>query len=144
MKTTLTALGLMAALSIGIPSAVMANELEDQASSAKSDIQSLAGMHPNELEGKTVQTQDGQTIGEIQKVVISDDTQQLAAVVDAGDFLNSSDADSAIPIGELQLQGDNVVLMSQDAKTMLQNNKYDESKYSDADESGASHDRLTQ
>jgi sporulation protein YlmC with PRC-barrel domain len=67
------------------------------------------GMKANDLIGKTVYNSAGESVGEIDDLVISKSNKATAAVVGVGGFLGMGERKAAIPLDQMSMQGDRVV-----------------------------------
>lgn len=86
---------------------------------------------PKEYDGKDVVNAKGHKVGEVEKLVINTGDQQVYAVVGVGGFLGIGEKDVAIPLEQLQPQGDNLALSSGITEDELKNSmKYNESEFS--------------
>lgn len=79
----------------------------------------FADMSAEDLIGKTVLSTDGDTIGEIGDIVVSEDKAPLA-VIDVGGFLGIGEKPVAVPLSDLQVGEDEAVLMSGLTKESLE------------------------
>jgi hypothetical protein len=78
----------------------------DQQAAATQEEGPLAGKTPDDLIDQTLYSASGEEIGEIDEVVQSPQEQIPAAVVGVGGFLGIGERSVAIPIRELDLQGE--------------------------------------
>lgn len=109
-------------------------EMKQQESKTKMD-KSLQQMKVGEVVGRQVVNSQGQELGEIQKIVLSND-KQLYAVVSVGGFLGMGDEEVAIPFDELELRDQEVLFTTDMSEEELeeQANTYDAAKYQELQE----------
>lgn len=80
----------------------------------------LGNMRAEQLIGKDVVNAQGDTVGEIEDIVIDKSSNKAVhAVVSVGGFLGIGDKDVAIPFSELRMGQDNAILMSQATEEQL-------------------------
>lgn len=108
---------------------------QQQTASAESgDLEGIRAQ-ANELIGKDVINQDGDQVGELTNLVISPEDGSVYAVLSVGGFLGIGDKEIAMPLDRLQLQGENVTLMSQKDEEQLENMPdYDEGEWQPLDQ----------
>ena len=128
---TLTAIGLTiggAAFAAEQTAKMPAKEAAAQALSdtySQDQLTALAGR----LIGKKVTNSSGDDIGDIKDVALGSD-QKPYAIVSVGEFLGTGDKSVPIHMGELGMQGDNVVLMSESSKSAIEAlPTYDQDQY---------------
>lgn len=118
---TLTAMGLTiggAAFAADQAAKMPAKEAAAQALSdsySQDQLTALAG----KLIGKKVTNSTGDNIGDIEDIALGAD-QKPYAIVSVGQFLGTGDKSVPIHVGELGMQGDNVVLMSESSKSAIE------------------------
>lgn len=96
-----------------------------QTFNSTSDLAPLA----ERLVGKDITNAAGDNIGEIQDLAIGPD-KNAYAIVAVGEFLGLGGKDVPVQIGELSMQGEEVVLMSQSSKEALKARpEYDPAMY---------------
>lgn len=78
----------------------------------------LGEMSAQELIGKNVVNAKGDTVGEIEDIVI-DNNKAVHAIVSVGGFLGMGDKDVAVPFDELRMGQNNAVLMSEASEDQL-------------------------
>ena len=76
------------------------------------DMKQIGNLRADELIGKNVVNARGQTVGEIEDIVI-DNNKAVMAVVSVGGFLGMGDKDVAIPFDQLRMNERNAILMSE-------------------------------
>lgn len=85
----------------------------------------LMSMPVSEVEGMQVVNQDGQELGEVERVAISNQDDQVYAIVSVGGFLGIGDESVALPIEEMNLQEDHLVLQTNRSEDELQQSAED-------------------
>ncbi len=111
-------------------------ESGDAGTSAKMDQSTSTGTqttayNPEDYDGKDVVNAQGDKVGEVDKLVVSTGDQKVYAVVGVGGFLGIGEKDVAIPLEQLQPQGENLALSSGMTKDELKNSMpYKESEFS--------------
>ncbi|MCG7599962.1 PRC-barrel domain-containing protein [Halomonas sp. McH1-25] len=85
----------------------------------------LMSMPVSEIEGMQVVNQDGQELGEVERVAISNQDNQVYAIVSVGGFLGIGDESVALPIEEMNLQKDHLVLQTNRSEDELQQSAED-------------------
>lgn len=78
----------------------------------------LGEMSAQEIIGKNVVNAKGDTVGEIEDIVI-DNNKAVHAIVSVGGFLGMGDKDVAVPFDELRMGQGNAVLMSEASEDQL-------------------------
>lgn len=136
MKTLSTsAIALVAALGLGTGAALAEGDSGasgDAAANTESsaNMESIAAAEASTLKGKTVKNHSGEDIGDVSDIVTNMSGQQRYAVVSVGDFLGIGGKEVAVPFSELSLEGDNLILMSQNAmETLEERPEYNEEKF---------------
>lgn len=115
---------------------LQSQEGADTGSSAQIDQGTSTGAKtmaydPKDYDGKDVVNAKGDKVGEVDKLVVSTGDQKVYAVVGVGGFLGIGEKDVAIPLEQLQPQGDNLVLSSGITEDELKNSmRYNESEFS--------------
>jgi sporulation protein YlmC with PRC-barrel domain len=128
MKTLSTsAIALIAALGLGTGAALAEDDSGARADGeaaagapSTANMESIAAPDANSLKGKSVKDQAGEDVGDVSDVVTDTAGQQRYAVISVGDFLGIGGKDVAVPFTELRLEGDNLVLMSQNTVDKLE------------------------
>lgn len=92
-------------------------------------LEDMAMDSPDKLLGKRIQRSDGQTLGEIDKVVRRKADDKIYLVLDSEGYLQPVIPESALALEDLDMQGDDIVLMSQDAETHLSRETYSEEEF---------------
>lgn len=101
---------------------------------------STMAYNPEDYDGKRVVNANGDKVGEVEKLVISTGDQQVYAVIGVGGFLGIGEKDVAIPLEQLQPQGEDLTLASGITEDELKNSmEYNESEFSafEPEKSGA-------
>jgi sporulation protein YlmC with PRC-barrel domain len=91
----------------------------------------------DQIDGMAVVNRQGNQIGEVNKVVRSNQDNQPYAVVSSGGFFDIGDKEIAVPLNQLRLQNDKLVLPeSLGTKTALKSQpSWDDSKYQEISDS---------
>lgn len=90
----------------------------------------LYNMTVEEVVGKDVVTTNGETVGEIDQVVLHSDDKELYVVVPVGGFLGIGEKEVVVPISELELVNDQVTVTSAENEGQLeQKPAYDPNQY---------------
>lgn len=96
--------------STGMPSSLPTpSTVSPGAAATPSSSTTLTQMKARDLVGKSVYNQAGERIGEIDDVAINNKTRTTAAVIGVGGFLGIGETKAAVPLSQLQVQGDRVV-----------------------------------
>lgn len=94
----------------------------------KSD-KDMANMTADKLSGKSVVTETGEEIGEIDQVGYSATHQERVAVIEAGGFLGVGEKRVAVPLSELELGSDGNVKTTMDRDTLESQEEFDEADF---------------
>ncbi|NIC05691.1 PRC-barrel domain-containing protein [Billgrantia bachuensis] len=96
---------------------------------------SIASMQVSELEGKTIVNAEDETLGKVENVLRHNDAGDLHAVVSVGGFWIFGGSDVALPLSDMQFEGEQLVLQDIIGKDELDNlaADYDEDRYSEVD-----------
>jgi hypothetical protein len=97
-------------------------------------LDSLATIGTEELVGKTVVSQQGEEIGEIEEIVMDNDTQKHLAVVDVGGFLGIGEKSVAVEFDQLELSDDGRVQSDLTRETLQSQPEYDAAQYGKAED----------
>ena len=98
---------------------------------SESSLSITTAYNREDYDGKEVVNAKGETLGEVEKLVISTGDQQVYAVVGVGGFLGIGEKEVAIPLEQLQPQGENLTLTSGITEDELKNSMpYNESEFS--------------
>ena len=90
------------------------------------------GIPSDEIIGRKVVNQRGETLGKIEELVVQPQKKEVHAVISVGGFLGIGDHDVVVPMKDLSVTPDNVTLISQQTKEDLKTlPKYDENKWQD-------------
>ncbi|QTP56262.1 hypothetical protein HNO51_17175 [Billgrantia sulfidoxydans] len=95
----------------------------------------LASMQVSEIEGMTIVNAEGETIGEARSVLRHDDSGDLHVVVTVGGFWIFGGSDVALPLADMQVEGEQLVLQQSIGEEELDalSSDYDEDRYSEVD-----------
>lgn len=96
---------------------------------------SIASLQAGEVEGMTVVNMEGETLGQVENVLRHDDAGDLHAVLSVGGFWIFGGSDVALPLADMRLEGEQLVLqdiIGQDELDDLATD-YDEERYSEVD-----------
>ncbi|MGR4066861.1 PRC-barrel domain-containing protein [Billgrantia sp. C5P2] len=104
----------------------MGNQLDD----------SLRDMQVSEIEGKTVVNLEDEEIGDVQNVVKENDTGDLYVVVTVGGLWGMGGSDITLPLSDMQLQDDQLVIQQAYGEDELEESseEYDEERYTELDD----------
>lgn len=90
----------------------------------------LYAMAVGDVLGKDMVTPDGEDIGEVEQIVLHSGDEQLYAVVSVGGFLGIGGRDVVIPVSELELINDELVLKAGNSKEQVkQQPSYEPKEY---------------
>ncbi len=78
-----------------------------------------ATFRAEEIIGRDVVNLEGEDVGEVNDVVIANDRDEMFLVVGVGGFLGMGERDVALPVSDLRMSSDNVLLMSQKSEDQL-------------------------
>ncbi|MCE8033748.1 MAG: PRC-barrel domain-containing protein [Halomonas sp.] len=97
---------------------------------------SLRDMQVSEIEGMTVVNLEDEEIGDVQSVVRDNDTGDLHVVVTVGGLWGMGGTDITLPLAEMQLQDDQLVIQESYGEEELEESaeEYDEERYSELDD----------
>ena len=97
---------------------------------------SIASLQVSDVEGMTVVNAEGETLGQVESVVRHNDAGDLHAVVPVGGFWIFGGSDVALPLANMQLEGEKLVLQDIVGQDELDDfaTGYDEERYSDVDD----------
>lgn len=96
---------------------------------------SLMSLQVSDLEGITVANQQGEDIGDAQHIAKHDDSGDLYAIVSVGGIWGLGATDIALPIQDMQLEDDQLVLNTDYGSDEIEDsaNDYEENEYSEVD-----------
>lgn len=96
---------------------------------------SLSGLMVSEVEGMTVVNQNGENLGRVENVVRHDDAGDLHAIITVGGFWIFGGSEVALPLADMQMEGEQLVLQDILGEDELDGmaSDYDEDRYSDVD-----------
>lgn len=96
---------------------------------------SLMSHQASDLEGMTVINQDDEEIGDVQHIARHDDSGELFAIVSVGGVWGFGGTDIALPLDEMQLENDQLVIDTTYGEDELEDsaNEYQEDEYSEVD-----------
>jgi hypothetical protein len=100
----------------------------------------IYGMKGEQIVGQTLYGSNGEEIGEIDNVVLNEQTKQAAAVVGVGGFLGIGERDVAIPLDQLQVGADNKLTTSMTKEALSAMQPYEEGGWSKLDPMGTARD----
>ena len=116
MNKTSIAVAVAAFLSVGVSTTLWADSMSKSNDSNMMNqatrMSNTAVIEPMAYQGKEVITSNGDSVGTIDKLVTSNRDHSVFAVVGVGGFLGIAEKDVAIPIYQLQSQGDKWLLSS--------------------------------
>ena len=97
---------------------------------------SIASLQVSDVEGMTVVNAEGETLGQVENVLRHNDAGDLHAVVPVGGFWIFGGSDVALPLANMQLEGEQLVLQDSVGQDELDDfaTGYDEERYSDVDD----------
>ena len=97
---------------------------------------SIASLQVSDVEGMTVVNAEGETLGQVENVLRHNDAGDLHAVVPVGGFWIFGGSDVALPLANMQLEGEKLVLQDIVGQDELDDfaTGYDEERYSDVDD----------
>lgn len=97
---------------------------------------SIASLQVSDVEGMTVVNAEGETLGQVENVLRHNDAGDLHAVVPVGGFWIFGGSDVALPLANMQLEGEKLVLQDSVGQDELDDfaTGYDEERYSDVDD----------
>ncbi|MBA2780271.1 PRC-barrel domain-containing protein [Billgrantia kenyensis] len=96
---------------------------------------SIASLLVSEVEGMTIVNAEGETLGQVENVLRHEDAGDLHAVVSVGGFWIFGGSEVTLPLADMQLEGEQLVLqdfIGQDELDDLATD-YDEERYSEVD-----------
>ncbi len=89
-----------------------------------------ASFSAEEIIGRDVVNANGEDVGEVNDIVIARDRDDMFLVVGVGGFLGMGEKDVALPVSDLRISSDNVLLMSEKSEDQLKEMpEYKESDY---------------
>lgn len=96
---------------------------------------SVALLQVDEVEGMTVSNVEGETVGQVENVLRHNDVGDLHAVVSVGGFWVFGGSEVALPLTDMRLEGNKLVLQDIIGEDELNDlaTGYDEARYSDID-----------
>ncbi|MCE8003173.1 PRC-barrel domain-containing protein [Billgrantia ethanolica] len=97
---------------------------------------SIASLQAGEVEGMTVVNMEGETLGQVENVLRHDDAGDLHAVLSVGGFWIFGGSDVALPLADMRLEGEQLVLQDIIGQDELDDiaTDYDEDRYSEVDD----------
>ncbi len=97
---------------------------------------SIASLQVSDVEGMTVVNAKGETLGQVENVLRHNDAGDLHAVVPVGGFWIFGGSDVALPLANMQLEGEQLVLQDSVGQDELDDfaTGYDQERYSDVDD----------
>lgn len=111
-----------------------AQQQQDSFADAQTDssMNSLDTLGREEIVGKTVVSQQGEDIGQIEEVVTDSNTQQQLAVIDVGGFLGMGEKSVAVSFDQLQLSADGRVQSDLTRETLQSQPEYDPAQFGES------------
>jgi len=89
-----------------------------------------ATFRAEDIIGRDVVNLEGEEVGEVNDVVVANDRDEMFLVVGVGGFLGMGEKDVALPVSDLRMSSDNVLLMSQKSEDQLKEMpEFNESDY---------------
>lgn len=97
---------------------------------------SIASMKVSEIVGMSIVNREGEALGEVEKVRRHNTVKDLHAIVSNNGFWIFGGSEVALPLADMQRQGDRLVLLESIGKEKLGDpaTRYDEERYSAVDE----------
>lgn len=133
MKKTSLAVTIAALLTAGINTNLWAESpsADGNTTSQYSSMPSSPNILPTDYLKKEVITSKGDSVGKIDKLVINNVDHDVYAILDVGGYLGMGGKDVAIPVNQLQLQDDKLVLSPGVTEDSLKlEKKYEKSEFS--------------
>ena len=133
MRKTSLAVTIAALLSAGINTNLWAESpsVDSNTTRQSSTMPNTADILPINYLKKEIITAKGDSVGKIDKLVISNVDHTVHAVLDVGGFLGIGAKDVAIPVNQLRVKGDKLVLSSGVTEDSLkQEKKYEKAEFS--------------
>lgn len=96
---------------------------------------SIASMKVSDIVGMTIVNREGETLGEAEKVMRHDTVKDLHAIISNNGFWIFGGTDVALPLVDIQREGDRLVLLEDIGEEKLGDpaTRYDEERYSAVD-----------
>jgi sporulation protein YlmC with PRC-barrel domain len=110
----------------------MQDAQDSVANAGDSAMDSLDALCQEEIVGKTVVSQQGEEIGDIEEVVTDTNSQQQLAVIDVGGFLGIGEKSVAVAFDQLQLSNDGRVKSDLTRETLQSQPEYDPAQFGEA------------
>jgi sporulation protein YlmC with PRC-barrel domain len=110
----------------------MQDAQDSVANAGDSAMDSLDALGQEEIVGKTVVSQQGEEIGDIEEVVTDTNSQQQLAVIDVGGFLGIGEKSVAVAFDQLQLSNDGRVKSDLTRETLQSQPEYDPAQFGEA------------
>jgi sporulation protein YlmC with PRC-barrel domain len=148
MKKTSIAVAIAALLSVGLSTSLWADSMStnsdsnsmapesqtnpnSQTMNQSAPMPDTAAIELKDYKGKDVITSTGDSVGKIGNLVTNNLDHTVYAIVGVGGFLGLGEKEAAIPVTQLQAQGDKWVLSSGVTKDALKKEmKYEKSEFS--------------
>jgi hypothetical protein len=106
--------------------------------------QQLMSMTADEIKGKNVQSEQGQDMGSVDKIV-KDQSNRIHAVISVGGVLGIGAEEIALPLEQLRVQGDQLVApISGDEEQLGQRYAYQEDRYTEVEQTDVQLSQLAQ
>ncbi|MCC5882122.1 MAG: PRC-barrel domain-containing protein [Halomonas sp.] len=96
----------------------------------------IASLQVGEVEGMTIVNIEGETLGQVENVLRHNDAGDLHAVVSVGGFWIFGGSDVTLPLADMRLEGDQLVLQDIIGQDELDDiaTDYDEDRYTEVDD----------
>jgi sporulation protein YlmC with PRC-barrel domain len=108
---------------------------QQQAQATAQEQNRLMSMQVKQIQGKSVVNPEGDKVGKVEKIVQNRMDDSIDAVVSVGGFLGIGDKDITIPIDQLQLEGDKLLLSRAVTEDQLkQQPEYQPAQYAEVEE----------
>jgi hypothetical protein len=97
---------------------------------------SLESLQVSEVEGMTIVNREGESLGQVENVLRHDDAGDLHAVLSVGGFWIFGGSDVTLPLADMQLEGEQLVMQDIIGEDELDDfaTDYDEERYSEVDD----------
>ncbi|GAB2791888.1 hypothetical protein GCM10027040_17490 [Halomonas shantousis] len=104
---------------------------QNQQGQQQSGASSLMSMQASDLEGKAVVNQNGQEIGDIDRIAQHTQNNRLYGIVTVGGFWGIGGEEIALPLEEMQLENDQLVMQTNRGEDEIKQSadSYNESDY---------------
>lgn len=96
---------------------------------ARAGASPLMSMQASDIRGKDVVNAQGEDIGDVDEIVMSNQDRRLYAVISTGGVLGIGAQEVVVPLEELQLQEDNLMLPGATGEQLRNRTSYNETEY---------------